>query len=128
MCCEQCASRIVHNTCIVVCGTGAWRLFHTLQYNRRAPQAQASARDGKQAGSKDYSSKLEEYCHVKRSPLLDRYEHLVGKDVLSRVYQAAESLAGLHVLHINTTARGGGVAELLGALIPLMDELGMKHT
>ncbi len=65
---------------------------------------------------------------MKRSPLLDRYEPLVGKDVLSHIYHAAESLAGLHVLHINTTARGGGVAELLGVLVPLMDELGMKHT
>jgi trehalose synthase len=74
------------------------------------------------------ASKPEEYCLVKRSPLLDRYEPLVGKDVLSNIYHAAESLAGLHVLHINTTARGGGVAELLGVLVPLMDELGMKHT
>lgn len=49
---------------------------------------------------------------MKRSPRLDRYERLVGSDLLSRIYRAAESLAGSHVLHINTTARGGGVAEL----------------
>jgi trehalose synthase len=64
---------------------------------------------------------------MKRSSQLDQYERLVGNDLLSHIYQAAEHLAGLHVLHINTTARGGGVAELLEALIPLMEELGMKH-
>src|SRR5713226_3270568 len=65
---------------------------------------------------------------MKRSPQLDRYERLVGSDLLSRIYHAAESLAGSHVLHINTTARGGGVAELLQALNPLMEELGIEQT
>ncbi len=65
---------------------------------------------------------------MKRSPRLDRYERLVGSDLLSRIYHAAESLAGSHVLHINTTARGGGVAELLQALNPLMEELGIEQT
>ena len=65
---------------------------------------------------------------MKSSPQLDRYRHFVGEDVLSRIYCTAESLAGLHVLHLNTTDRGGGVAELLHSLIPLMEELGVPHT
>lgn len=65
---------------------------------------------------------------MKRSPQLDRYKSLVGEDVLAQIYRAAESLAGQHVLHINTTAQGGGVAELLDSLIPLMDELGVPHS
>ena len=65
---------------------------------------------------------------MKRSPQLDRYERLVGSDLLARIYQTAESLAGSRVLHINTTARGGGVAELLQALNPLMKELGIEET
>jgi trehalose synthase len=65
---------------------------------------------------------------MKRSPRLDRYRRFVGDDLLDHIYQAAASLAGLHVLHINTTAQGGGVAELLHALLPVMDELGIKHT
>ncbi len=65
---------------------------------------------------------------MKRSPRLDRYRRFVGDELLDHIYQAAASLAGLHVLHINTTAQGGGVAELLHALLPFMDELGIKHT
>ncbi len=65
---------------------------------------------------------------MKRSPRLDRYAQFVGEDVLARVYSVAASLAGSHVLHINTTRHGGGVAELLAALFPLMEELGIPHT
>jgi trehalose synthase len=65
---------------------------------------------------------------LKRSPQLDHYKDLVGEEVLAQIYGAAESLAGLHVLHVNTTAEGGGVAELLHSLLPLMEELGIPHT
>jgi len=65
---------------------------------------------------------------LKRSPQLDRYERFVGEDALSQIYRTAESLTGLHVLHFNTTDQGGGVAELLHSLIPLMEELGIPHT
>lgn len=65
---------------------------------------------------------------MKKSPQLDRYRQFVGEEVLTQIYRAAESLAGLSVLHINTTAEGGGVAELLHSLLPLMEELGIPHT
>ncbi len=65
---------------------------------------------------------------MKRSPQLDRYRDLVGEHMLSQVYRAVQPLAGLHVMHVNTTAQGGGVAELLHSLIPLMEELGIHHT
>ena len=65
---------------------------------------------------------------MKRSPQLDRYRRFVGEDVLARIYRAAESLAGVSVLHVNTTAHGGGVAELLESLLPLMEELGIPHS
>jgi trehalose synthase len=52
----------------------------------------------------------------------------MGEDVLARIYSAAESLAGVSVLHVNTTAQGGGVAELLESLLPLMVELDIPHS
>ncbi len=65
---------------------------------------------------------------MKRSTMLDRYQRFVGEDLLERIYHAAEPLSGLRILHVNTTAQGGGVAELLHALIPVMDELGINNT
>jgi glycosyltransferase involved in cell wall biosynthesis len=50
---------------------------------------------------------------MKKSPQLDRYKQLVGEELLARIYRAASPLAGVHVLHLNTTAEGGGVPELL---------------
>lgn len=65
---------------------------------------------------------------MKRSPQLDRYARLVGEDVLAQIYSAAASLDGVRVLHVNTTAEGGGVAELLHSLLPIMEELGIPHS
>ncbi len=65
---------------------------------------------------------------MRKSPRLDRYRRFVGEELLSHMYDVAASLAGLHILHFNTTAKGGGVAELLNSLLPVMEELGIKHT
>ncbi len=62
-----------------------------------------------------------------RSLRLDRYKDLVDASLIDQIYEVARSLAGLRVLHINTTAQGGGVAEILHELIPQMQELGIEH-
>lgn len=62
-----------------------------------------------------------------KSSRLDRYKELVDASLIDQIYEVAHSLAGLRVLHINTTAQGGGVAEILQELIPLMQELGIQH-
>ncbi len=56
--------------------------------------------------------------HVRVDPRpLDRFEALVGSDALQRVKRAAdaarEHLAGRVIWHVNSTAVGGGVAEML---------------
>ena len=64
---------------------------------------------------------------METSPLLDRYKGLVSASLIEQIYEVAHSLAGLHVLHVNTTAQGGGVAEILSDLLPLAEELGIRH-
>ena len=64
---------------------------------------------------------------METSPLLDRYKGIVSASLLEQIYEVAHSLAGLHALHINTTAQGGGVAEILSDLLPLVEELGIQH-
>lgn len=56
---------------------------------------------------------------------IDDYESIVGSDVIERIKSKAGLLAGKHVLHINATFTGGGVAEILATYIPLMNELGI---
>jgi trehalose synthase len=57
--------------------------------------------------------------------LLDRYEEVVGHQEVQCLHHLAERLAGLRVVHVNSTRTGGGVAEILGWMVPLMQELGI---
>ena len=56
---------------------------------------------------------------------LEHYRSIVGSDTLEELSLLAKPLAGKSVLHINTTAVGGGVAEILNRMVPLMCELGL---
>ena len=56
---------------------------------------------------------------------LDDYREVVGDEVVDQIREAAEPLQGARVVHINATAFGGGVAELLGTLVPLMRDVGL---
>ncbi len=57
---------------------------------------------------------------------LDLYTSIVGKDVIEELHQLAGLLKGRKVVHVNSTRKGGGVAEILRRLVPLMCELGIK--
>ena len=57
--------------------------------------------------------------------LLDRYEQVVGHQEIQRLRRLGARLAGKRVVHVNSTRSGGGVAEILGWMIPLMRELGI---
>ena len=57
---------------------------------------------------------------------LDDYIPIVGRDTIEEIRLLGERLAGKSVLNVNSTAVGGGVAEILNRLVPLMNELGLK--
>ncbi len=54
------------------------------------------------------------------------YAPFAGEDVLSEIRRLGDKLKGLKVLHINSTAAGGGVAEILHSLVPLMCSAGLE--
>ena len=57
--------------------------------------------------------------------MLDDYAQVAGSDVIAQLRQLASPLAGARVVHVNSTRIGGGVAEILTKLVPLMQELGI---
>jgi trehalose synthase len=59
-------------------------------------------------------------------PKLEDYRRIVGKEVLDNIKSSAETLKGRHVVHINSTSQGGGVAEILNSIVFLMNDLGIK--
>ncbi|MBN2042601.1 MAG: glycosyltransferase [Candidatus Aenigmarchaeota archaeon] len=54
---------------------------------------------------------------------LNDYRRIVGNDVVEKIRETAEPLAGKHVVHVNSVYTGGGVAEILNRLVILFDEL-----
>ena len=57
---------------------------------------------------------------------LKAYELIVGSDVLDEIHEIARSLKGLRLLHLNSSAFGGGVAELLNTIVPLEVNVGLE--
>ncbi len=58
--------------------------------------------------------------------MLDRYEEVVGHQEVERLRRLAARLDGKRIVHVNSTRVGGGVAEILGWMVPLMNELGLQ--
>ncbi|MBN2061600.1 MAG: glycosyltransferase [Deltaproteobacteria bacterium] len=63
---------------------------------------------------------------MKSLNLLERYTKIAGRDVVEHLYQLSKPLNGLRLVHINSTRIGGGVAEILHKMVPLMRELGIE--
>ena len=55
--------------------------------------------------------------------ILASYAQVAGEEVIDQLRQLAKPLQGMNVIHVNSTAVGGGVAEILTKLVPLMREL-----
>jgi len=60
------------------------------------------------------------------TPPVEAYTPLVGKKKIERLYRAAERVKGLKLLELNSSAQGGGVAEMLYGSIPLLNSLGIE--
>jgi trehalose synthase len=57
---------------------------------------------------------------------LDDYEAVIGRPDLDELRFLAQSLRGKTVKMVNSTAVGGGVAEILNRLVPLMNEVEVR--
>jgi len=62
--------------------------------------------------------------NVGRKPLAE-YATLVSRGLMDEVRRLAEPLAGKRVVHLSATPFGGGVAEILYTLVPLMCDAGL---
>jgi trehalose synthase len=61
-------------------------------------------------------------------PRLPEYEAVVGRDVIQELLVLADRVRHRKMQHINSTPVGGGVAEILTRLVPLMKEVGVTAT
>ena len=57
---------------------------------------------------------------------LDDYEPIIGKAELDELRFLGSGLGGKTAKMVNSTAVGGGVAEILNRLVPLMNEVGVR--
>ncbi|AFK06165.1 glycosyl transferase family 1 [Mesotoga sp. HF07.pep.5.2.highcov] len=58
--------------------------------------------------------------------LLKDYQPFVEEEVIESIIELSRELKGLRVLHVNATSFGGGVAEILHTLVPLMKDCGLE--
>jgi trehalose synthase len=56
---------------------------------------------------------------------VEDYEPIVGKSYIEELRMLARRLSGKTILNINSTFAGGGVAEILSRLVPLLNQLGV---
>ncbi len=56
---------------------------------------------------------------------IEAYDAVTDRDRLERLRSLADALADVRILHVNSTATGGGVAELLRSIVPVCNDLGV---
>lgn len=54
------------------------------------------------------------------------YKNIILPELYDKIKDHSKKLQGLKVIHLNATAVGGGVAEILMGLVPLMNDIGMQ--
>jgi trehalose synthase len=61
-----------------------------------------------------------------RLTAVEEYQSLVGSATVERILKKADRLRDLHVVNVNSTYYGGGVAEILSSLTLLMNAAGIR--
>ena len=61
-----------------------------------------------------------------RLKTIDDYRQFVGDEAIDRIHKKAAPLRDLHVVHVNATYYGGGVASLLSSFSLLLNSVGIK--
>ena len=56
----------------------------------------------------------------------DPYVSLLEAKAANHLLDAASQLEGISIFHVNSTAYGGGVAEILHSMVPLSNALGVS--
>lgn len=56
---------------------------------------------------------------------LEDFRDIVPDKTLAEIYNRAKGLYGKHIVHLNATYQGGGVAEILYSLVMLMNDIGV---
>ena len=57
---------------------------------------------------------------------VEDFEQFTGPETVERIIRKAEQFRDMHVVHVNSTYYGGGVAEVLSSKTLLMNSLGIK--
>ena len=66
------------------------------------------------------------YLRITHPPVaFDQYRPLISSQLADELTLVASQLEHLRFVHINSTATGGGVAEILQSMVPLMNSLGI---
>jgi len=68
---------------------------------------------------------LEEDIHLQSKSRIRDYEPVVGRSIIEELRLLAEELSGKIIQNVNSTYIGGGVAEILEHMVPLLNQLGV---
>lgn len=59
-------------------------------------------------------------------PKIEDYGEFVGREKIEEIKDIAVKLEGKHIVHVNSTYSGGGVAEILNSMVTLMNRVGVE--
>ena len=68
---------------------------------------------------------MEEEVHLQSKSRIQDYEPIVGRSCLEELRILSDRLSGKVIQNINSTFIGGGVAEILEHMVPLLNQLGV---